>query len=68
VVYGLLALFAKTTPIEGKRESCLPSEESNTRWFLHLPNVLPRKKGRLPRLRNHFFFFFHSIFYGEYLN
>jgi hypothetical protein len=56
VVYGLLALFAKTTPIDkGKTpppkvinredfaQSCRPSEESNTRWSLHLPNALPRK-------------------------
>lgn len=63
VVYGLLALLAKTTPIDkGKTpppkvinsknftQSCHPSEESDTRRSLHLPNTLPRKNGRLTRL------------------
>jgi hypothetical protein len=82
VVYGLLALLAKTTPINQRKapppkvidrkyftQSFCSSEESNMRWSLHLPNALPRKKGRLTILRNHFFFFlFHSIFYGEYVN
>jgi hypothetical protein len=62
VVYGLLAFLAKTTPIDrGKTpplkvvnhknftQSCRPSEESNTRWSLHLPNVLSWEKGRLSR-------------------
>jgi hypothetical protein len=62
VVYGLFALLAKTTPInKGKiplpnvlnhkyfTQSCNPSEESNMRRSLHLPNTLPRKKGRLTR-------------------
>jgi hypothetical protein len=56
VVYGLLALFAKTTSIDkGKTpppkvincedfvQSYRPIEESNSRWSLHLPDTLPRK-------------------------
>jgi hypothetical protein len=63
VVYGLLAILAETTPIDkGKppppkvinrknfTQSRHPSEESNTRWSLHLPNALLRKRGRLNRL------------------
>jgi hypothetical protein len=63
VVYGLLALLTKTTPVDkGKTpppkvvnsknftKSCHPSEESNMRWSLHLPNTLQRKRGRLSRL------------------
>jgi hypothetical protein len=56
VVYVLLALFERTTPInEGMTpvpkvinhkyftQSYRLSEESNTRWSLHLPNALPKK-------------------------
>jgi len=63
VVYGLLAFLAKTTPInQGKTpppkvinrkyftQSYRPSEKSNTRWSLQLPNALPWKKGRLTKL------------------
>jgi hypothetical protein len=57
VVYGLFALLTKTTPIDKNKslppkvvnrkdftQDCRPSEESNTRWSLHLPNALPREK------------------------
>jgi hypothetical protein len=60
VVYGLLTLLAKTTPIVKDKtpppkvincknftQSCCPNDESNTTWSLHLPNALPWKKGSL---------------------
>jgi hypothetical protein len=63
VVYGLLALLAKTTLIDkGKTlppkvvnhtfftQSRHPSKESDTRRSLHLPNALPKRQGRLTRL------------------
>jgi hypothetical protein len=63
MVYGLFALLAKTTPINKSKtppskvinrkyftQIHRPSEERNTRRSLHLPNALPRKKGRLTRL------------------
>jgi len=31
-------------------QGCRPSVESNTKWSLHFPNDLPRKKGKLSRL------------------
>ena len=63
VVYGLLALLAKTILIDkGKTlapkiincknftQNYRPSEESNRRRSLHLPDTLPRIKGRLTNL------------------
>jgi len=60
-VYSLFAFLAKTTLIDkGKTpppkvincknftQSRRPSEESNTRWSLHLPNTLPSKKEDCP--------------------
>jgi len=62
VVYNLLALLAKITPIDkGKPpppkvinhknfiQSRCSSEESDTRWSLHRPNAIPRER-RLSRL------------------
>jgi hypothetical protein len=63
VVYSLLILFAKTTPInKGKNlpskvidredfaQRCRLSEESIARWSLHFPNTLSWKLRRLSKL------------------
>jgi hypothetical protein len=57
VVYGLFTLLTKATLIDKSKslppnvvnrkdftQGYRPSEESNTRWSLHLPNPLPREK------------------------
>jgi hypothetical protein len=56
MVYSFLALFAETTPTDKDKtpppkvisrenfaQSYCPSEESNMKWSLHLPDALPRK-------------------------
>jgi hypothetical protein len=74
MVYGLLALLTKTTSIDkGKipppkvtnrkkfTQICHPSEESDTRWSLHLPNALPRKKGNLSENKVNLIVYFEPI-------
>ena len=60
VAYDLFALIAKTIPIDKRKtlppkiinhknftQNRRPSEKSDRRRRCHLPNVFPRKQGRL---------------------